>query len=100
MSDLNFRFTSIGPLGEAQVKIEGFTVITGENNTGKSYLAHSIYGLLRHVTTARRLPLSGNLPRPAEMDALTTLPVIEQLDRHGVANLDLCLLYTSDAADE
>lgn len=92
MSDLNFRFTSIGPLGEAQVKIEGFTVITGENNTGKSYLAHSIYGLLRHVTTARRLPLSGRVPHPAEMDALTTLPVIEQLDRHGVANLDLSLL--------
>ena len=43
---MKFRFRAIGPIQEADMELGDLTVIAGRNNTGKTYLAYSLYGFL------------------------------------------------------
>ena len=42
-----FRFKNIGPIKEAELELGDLTVIAGHNNTGKTYLAYTLYGFLK-----------------------------------------------------
>lgn len=42
-----FVFRNLGPIDHAEMELGDLTVIAGHNNTGKTYLAYSIYGFLR-----------------------------------------------------
>lgn len=42
-----FRFRRIGPVKEATLDLGRLTVIAGRNNTGKTYIAYSLYGFLK-----------------------------------------------------
>ena len=44
---MKFRFKEIGPIEEAELALGDFTIIAGRNNTGKSYLVHTLYGFLK-----------------------------------------------------
>lgn len=44
---MKFRFKDIGPIEEAELELGDFTIIAGRNNTGKSYLVHTLYGFLK-----------------------------------------------------
>jgi len=45
---MHFRVENLGPLREAEVDLgKDLIVLAGPNNTGKTYLAWSVYGLLR-----------------------------------------------------
>ncbi|WP_437809424.1 AAA family ATPase [Sorangium sp. So ce1078] len=45
---MRFRVENLGPLREAEVDLsKDLLVLTGPNNTGKTYFAWSVYGLLR-----------------------------------------------------
>ena len=39
-------FKNIGPVQNAELELGDLTIIAGQNNTGKSYLAHTLYGFL------------------------------------------------------
>lgn len=41
-----YRFKNIGPVKDTRLKPGNLTVITGENNSGKTYIAYALYGLL------------------------------------------------------
>jgi len=41
-----FKFKSIGPISHAEMELGDLTVIAGRNNTGKTYLVYTLYGLL------------------------------------------------------
>ena len=41
------HFERIGPVKEAQLTLGDLTIIAGRNNTGKTYLAYTLYGLLK-----------------------------------------------------
>ena len=43
---VTFRFTNIGPIDEAALRLGDLTVIAGRKNTGKTYTAYSLYGFL------------------------------------------------------
>ena len=45
---MTVRFERIGPVKEAQLTLGDLTIIAGRNNTGKTYLAYTLYGLLKH----------------------------------------------------
>ena len=78
-----FRFNSIGPVKDAALQLGRLTVIAGRNNTGKTYIAYSLYGFLkmwRHSTAARRF---GFAPGGAISDA------VETLQRNGRATVPL-----------
>ena len=40
------RFENIGPIKEAELELGDLTIIAGQNNTGKTYLAHTLYNFL------------------------------------------------------
>ena len=42
-----FRFDHIGPVAEAELELGDLTIISGRNNTGKTYLAYTLYGFLK-----------------------------------------------------
>ena len=42
-----FVIRNLGPIDYAEMELGDLTVIAGHNNTGKTYLAYSIYGFLR-----------------------------------------------------
>jgi len=47
---MRFRVENLGPLREAEVDLsKDLIVLTGPNNSGKTYLAWSVYGLYRRV---------------------------------------------------
>ena len=42
-----FRFRDIGPIKNAEFELGDLTIIAGRNNTGKTYLVYTLYGLLK-----------------------------------------------------
>lgn len=44
---MKFRFRKIGPIRDAELELGDLTIIVGRNNTGKTYLAYSLYGFLQ-----------------------------------------------------
>ena len=46
-SPVKFRFKNLGPVNEAELELGDLTIIAGRNNTGKTYLAYTLYGFLK-----------------------------------------------------
>ena len=44
---VKFRFKNLGPVKEANLELGDLTIIAGRNNTGKTYLAYTLYGFLK-----------------------------------------------------
>ena len=44
---LTFRFENLGPVKAAEMELGELTVIAGRNNTGKTYIAYTLYGFLK-----------------------------------------------------
>ena len=46
---MKILFKNIGPVGKAELELKDLTIIAGPNNTGKTYLAYTLYGFFRLV---------------------------------------------------
>lgn len=71
-SPVTFRFSNIGPVKDASLQLGRLTVIAGRNNTGKTYIAYSLYGFLKTwrrvvATHPLRLFLNGSIRDAADM---------------------------------
>ena len=42
-----FKFKDLGPVKDAALRLGDLTIITGRNNTGKTYMVYTVYGFLR-----------------------------------------------------
>ena len=42
-----FKFKNLGPIRDATLELGDLTIITGRNNTGKTYIVYTLYGFLR-----------------------------------------------------
>ena len=60
---MKFHFEHIGPIDAADLELGDLTIIAGRNNTGKSYLVHTMYGFLRTWASDWHRPLADNLLR-------------------------------------
>ena len=47
---VTFRFRNIGPVKDAELELGDLTIIAGRNNTGKTYVAYTLYGFLKKWT--------------------------------------------------
>ena len=47
---MKFHFKNIGPINEAELELGELTIVAGQNNTGKTYLAYTLYGLSKWMT--------------------------------------------------
>lgn len=45
---VRFRFQHLGPVQEAELELGNLTIVAGRNNTGKTYMVYTVYGLLKH----------------------------------------------------
>ena len=43
---LKATFKNIGPIKKAELGLGDLTIIAGQNNTGKTYLTHTLYNFL------------------------------------------------------
>ncbi len=43
------EFTNLGPIKKGTIKLNDLTIIAGENNSGKTYAAYTIYGFLNNT---------------------------------------------------
>jgi len=48
---MKIRFSNLGTIRETELDLRPLTVIIGPNNSSKTYLAYSVYGLLREMKT-------------------------------------------------
>ncbi len=53
-----FNFKNLGIIEEANIELNGLTVITGLNDTGKSFLSKSIYSIIKTIREAKDQELS------------------------------------------
>ena len=44
---MKFVFKNLGPITEAELELGDITIVSGRNNTGKTYLAHALYGFMK-----------------------------------------------------
>ncbi len=44
---MKFVFKNLGPINEAELELGDLTIIAGRNNTGKTYVAYTLYGFLK-----------------------------------------------------
>lgn len=61
---VKFMFRNLGPIEEAELELGNLTIIAGRNNTGKTYLAYTLYGFLKAWNSwpgAENYFLSGDL---------------------------------------
>lgn len=71
---MTFRFENIGPVDHAEIALGDLTIVSGCNNTGKTYLVYALYGFLKHLQ-AWSLADSAHAPRATGPDNLLT-PVL------------------------
>ncbi len=44
---MKFVFKNLGPIDKAELELGDLTIIAGRNNTGKTYVAYTLYGFLK-----------------------------------------------------
>ena len=49
---MDFKINNLGIVKEANLKIKNLTIITGENNSGKTYIAQACYGLIKKIRSS------------------------------------------------
>ncbi|MFZ4664147.1 MAG: hypothetical protein ACOYNY_44520, partial [Caldilineaceae bacterium] len=53
---MKLSLEKLGALTAGDLELADLTIICGENNTGKTYLTYTLYGLLRTWDTFVKLP--------------------------------------------
>ncbi|MBL8151290.1 MAG: AAA family ATPase, partial [Blastocatellia bacterium] len=48
---MKFKFRNLGPIEETELDLHPLTIIIGPNNSAKTYIAYSLYGILKHLRT-------------------------------------------------
>ena len=65
---MKITFTNLGPVKHAEVELGRLTLVCGENNTGKTFVANGIYGFLWFWHKSFCMPVCDDVPRElAEM---------------------------------
>lgn len=64
---MKFTLENFKPINKATIKVKDLTLIFGDNNTGKTYIAYALYGLLKLINS-----LNINILSDEKMDELLT----------------------------
>ena len=84
-----YRFQEIGPIKDATLQLGDITIIAGRNNTGKTYLAYTLYGFIqscRAVTDHTDLLIPGLDETDIFRDLIQS---IQSADESGVVEYSL-----------
>jgi len=48
---MRVKISQLGPIKEANIKINDLTILIGDNNAGKTYITYSVFGLLNYFNS-------------------------------------------------
>ena len=73
---MKFVFKNLGPINEAELELGDLTIIAGRNNTGKTYVAYTLYGFLERWSEWPLFPefLDELSQQPLSSDTSSRLP--------------------------
>lgn len=76
---MNLKFQKLGPIKEGSVRLDDdLIILCGPNNTGKTYLAYTIYGLYKDFRNSSKTEYKKSAAfRQSIMDRLTEQGVVE-----------------------
>ena len=84
---LKATFKNIGPIKKAELELGDLTIIAGQNNTGKTYLAHTLYNFLDFWQT-NKFYLFDALEYPKKYEAKIK-EITKQVRKKGSAEITL-----------
>lgn len=84
-SSLRFTLSNIGPIEHADLELGNLTVISGRNNSGKSYIVYTLYGFLKTLSHI------GSFPRLLDSRRRSKLPNFKQLLEQLIENHSVTL---------
>ena len=64
---MNFKFKNLGLIEFADIEVGGLTVITGLNDTGKSFLGKTIFSIVKTINRAERIYASFKVSRISQL---------------------------------
>lgn len=88
---MKVSFSNLGPIGQAELTLAPLTVVCGRNNTGKTYMSYSFFGMTDYLRKGHPFNIS-----PA---------IISELLETGTAHIDIdeCIAqidtYLTDVSD-
>jgi len=94
MRRIGFTLKNIGPIESSSFKLGDLTILCGKNNTGKTYVTYSLFGLLKHL----RSSLSENCVAPEELLSKKRFEVVYDEKRIRDAIAKQCRSYSKDIA--
>lgn len=75
-----FRFRNLGPVRDAELELGDLTLLVGRNNTGKTYIAYTLYGFLKMWQAIVRAAAGEPALRPRpEFHLAKTAPELVQI---------------------
>ena len=85
---MKFHFKNIGPINEAELELGDLTIVAGQNNTGKTYLVYTLYGLSKWVTGSKWVTESGSEAYllKGEIDSALSIDGIEEVAARLIEN--------------
>ncbi len=75
--NLKVRIENVGVIRSADMQLGGLTVLCGKNNSGKTYVTHSIFGILNRLQRVAGAPILEKIIIPAEKEGVFELPESE-----------------------
>ena len=81
------RFENIGPIKKAELELGDLTIIAGQNNTGKTYLVHTLYNFLNFWKN-NEFNLLNALKYPKKYEEKIK-EIAKQIERTGSAEITL-----------
>lgn len=81
------KFKNIGPIKDAELELGDLTIIAGQNNTGKTYLAYTLYGFLDFWVNEGFQFFYG--PKYPQKFYEKIKKIARQIEKTGTASIDL-----------
>ena len=78
---MKFVFKNLGPINEAELELGDLTIIAGRNNTGKTYMAYTLYGFLKMWQDWPQFPqfLHNVLQKYLSFEKSLNIPTMEKI---------------------
>lgn len=96
-----FRFRNLGPVRDAELELGDLTLLVGRNNTGKTYIAYTLYGFLKMWQSIVRAAAGEPALRPRpEFHLAKTAPELVQVFSRAAADGAARWSVSADELDE
>ena len=85
---MKIKFSNLGSIQETELDLRPLTVIIGPNNSNKTYIAYSIYGLWQSAAKTIRINEIQNLDFREEQEGNWSIPIDEKLSEFFIKDAE------------